>query len=75
MKKEAERIEIIRKLGLKPRPFRSVYLAKIGNLQLIWSRKLPSEPSSVTVIKDCANRYFLSIGNRHDTSTSLSAAL
>jgi putative transposase len=37
-----------------------VYLAKIGNLKPIWSRELPSEPSSVTVIKDCANRYFLS---------------
>lgn len=37
-----------------------VYLAKIGNLKTIWSRELPSEPSSVTVIKDCANRYFLS---------------
>ena len=37
-----------------------VYLAKIGNLSPIWSRKLPSEPSSVTVTKDCANRYFLS---------------
>ena len=38
----------------------SVYLAKIGNLQPIWSRELPSEPSSVTVIKDASNRYFLS---------------
>jgi putative transposase len=37
-----------------------VYLAKIGNVKLIWSRRLPSSPSSVTVIKDCANRYFLS---------------
>ena len=37
-----------------------VYLAKIGNLKPIWSRALPFEPSSVTVIKDCANRYFLS---------------
>jgi putative transposase len=37
-----------------------VYLAKIGNVSPIWSRKLPSEPGSVTVIKDCANRYFLS---------------
>lgn len=37
-----------------------VYLAKIGKLKTIWSRPLPSEPSSVTVIKDCANRYFLS---------------
>lgn len=39
---------------------KEVCLAKIGNLKPIWSRELPSEPSSVTVIKDCANRYFLS---------------
>ena len=38
----------------------TVYLAKIGNLSPVWSRDLPSEPSSVTVIKDAANRYFLS---------------
>ena len=38
----------------------TVYLAKIGNVNPIWSRNLPSEPSSVTVVKDCANRYFLS---------------
>lgn len=37
-----------------------VYLAKIGLLKTKWSRELPSNPSSVTVIKDCANRYFLS---------------
>ncbi len=37
-----------------------VYLAKIGNIKPIWSRGLPSAPSSITVIKDCANRYFLS---------------
>ncbi|MEG4278153.1 transposase [Microcoleus sp. MON1_C1] len=39
---------------------RQVYLAKIGKVSPIWSRQLPLEPSSVTVIKDCANRYFLS---------------
>jgi len=38
----------------------SVYLAKIGNVTPIWSRELPSEPSSVTIIKDSSNRYFLS---------------
>jgi putative transposase len=38
----------------------SVYLAKIGIVNPIWSRELPSKPSSVTIIKDCANRYFLS---------------
>jgi putative transposase len=37
-----------------------VYLSKIGELEIVWSRPLPSEPSSVTVIKDSANRYFLS---------------
>jgi putative transposase len=39
---------------------RCVYLAKIGEVSPIWSRELPSAPSSVTVIKDCASRYFLS---------------
>jgi putative transposase len=37
-----------------------VYLAKIGIVKPIWSRDLPDTPSSVTIIKDCANRYFLS---------------
>ncbi|MEH1860893.1 MAG: transposase [Nostoc sp.] len=37
-----------------------IYLAKIGNISPIWTRELPSAPSSVTVIKDCANRYFVS---------------
>ena len=37
-----------------------VYLSKIGSLSPVWSRELPAPPSSVTVIKDCADRYFLS---------------
>ncbi|MEL7034458.1 MAG: RNA-guided endonuclease TnpB family protein [Cyanobacteria bacterium J06592_8] len=37
-----------------------ISLAKIGNLKIVWSRPLPSQPSSVTLIKDAANRYFLS---------------
>jgi len=37
-----------------------VTLAKIGDLKIVWSRPLPSKPSSVTVIKDAADRYFLS---------------
>lgn len=37
-----------------------VYLAKIGQFKVVWSRKLPSEPSSVTIINDSADRYFLS---------------
>jgi len=39
---------------------KNVYLAKIGKLKIVWSRPLPCEPSSVTVIQDSAGRYFLS---------------
>ena len=35
-------------------------LPKIGDIPVRWSRPLPSEPSSVTVIRDCAGRYFAS---------------
>ncbi len=35
-------------------------LPKIGDIAVRWSRKLPSAPSSVTVIKDAAGRYFAS---------------
>ncbi|SCF11542.1 putative transposase [Micromonospora purpureochromogenes] len=35
-------------------------LPKIGDVEVRWSRGLPSEPSSVTVIRDAAGRYFAS---------------
>ncbi len=35
-------------------------LPKIGDVPVRWSRSLPSDPSSVTVIKDAAGRYFAS---------------
>jgi putative transposase len=35
-------------------------LPKIGDVEVRWSRTLPSEPSSVTVIKDPTGRYFVS---------------
>ncbi|WP_280505782.1 RNA-guided endonuclease InsQ/TnpB family protein [Nocardia farcinica] len=39
---------------------RKLRLPKIGDLKVTWSRELPSEPSSVTIIKDAAGRYFAS---------------
>jgi IS605 OrfB family transposase len=39
---------------------RKLRLPKIGDVEVCWSRDLPSEPSSVTVIKDAAGRYFAS---------------
>jgi putative transposase len=35
-------------------------LPKVGDVEVRWSRDLPAEPSSVTVIKDAAGRYFAS---------------
>jgi putative transposase len=35
-------------------------LPRIGDVPVRWSRDLPSEPSSVTVIRDSAGRYFAS---------------
>ncbi len=39
---------------------RGVRLAKIGDVELVWSRDLPSEPSSVTVIREADGRCYVS---------------
>ncbi|GGO46126.1 transposase [Streptomyces daqingensis] len=39
---------------------RKLRLPKIGDVPVRWSRALPSTPSTVTVIKDAAGRYFAS---------------
>jgi putative transposase len=41
-------------------PSQKLRLPKIGDVPVRWSRPLPSRPSSVTVIKDSAGRYFAS---------------
>ncbi len=41
-------------------PGAKLRLPKIGDVAVRWSRELPSEPSSVTIIKDAAGRYFAS---------------
>nr|WP_206037513.1 RNA-guided endonuclease TnpB family protein [Rhodococcus sp. HNM0569] len=46
--------------GCSIRPNRKLYVAKVGELKVAWSRYLPSDPSSVTIIKDAAGRYFAS---------------
>lgn len=35
-------------------------LSKIGDLKVAWSRNLPDTPSSATIVKDAAERYFVS---------------
>jgi putative transposase len=37
-----------------------LYVAKVGDVRVRWSRPLPSEPSSVTVIREADGRYYAS---------------
>ncbi|WP_217383122.1 RNA-guided endonuclease TnpB family protein [Streptomyces sp. NK08203] len=37
-----------------------LYIAKVGALDVRWSRQLPAAPTSVTVTKDASNRYWAS---------------
>lgn len=46
--------------GFRLRPDGKLNIAKVGDVRVRWSRALPSDPSSVTVIKDAAGRYFAS---------------
>lgn len=39
---------------------RRLRLPKIGDVRVRWSRELPAPPSSVTIIRDAAGRYFAS---------------
>ena len=36
-------------------------LAKVGHLRIRWSRQFASAPSTVTITKDCAGRFFASL--------------
>ncbi|TCN37371.1 putative transposase, partial [Rhodococcus sp. SMB37] len=46
--------------GFSLRSSGKLYVAKVGELKVAWSRELPSEPSSVSISKDAAGRYFAS---------------
>ncbi|TDB99829.1 transposase [Micromonospora fluostatini] len=37
-----------------------LYVAKVGDIPVVWSRDLPSQPSSATVMLDAAGRYWVS---------------
>ena len=58
-KKQSRQAIRFRKGGFKVHS-QSVKLAKIGQIKMVVSRPLPSEPSSVTIIKDGGGRYFAS---------------
>ncbi|WP_406375897.1 transposase [Streptomyces sp. NBC_00647] len=52
-------------------PGRKLRLPKVGDISVRWSRTLPSAPSTVTVIKDAAGRYFASFVVETDASKVL----
>lgn len=46
--------------GFRLRPNGRLNVAKVGDLPIVWSRPLPSDPSSVTIALDAAGRYWAS---------------
>jgi putative transposase len=60
--------------GFSVRPNGRLYIAKVGEIPVRWSRELPSAPSSVTVVKDAAGRYFASFVIETDPSEVLPKA-
>jgi putative transposase len=46
--------------GFSVRPNGRLFLAKIGEVQVRWSRKLPSEPSGATIIREPDGHYYAS---------------
>ncbi|WP_063035822.1 RNA-guided endonuclease InsQ/TnpB family protein [Nocardia grenadensis] len=54
--------------GFSLRSNRRLYVAEVDELALRWSRELPSDPSSVTIVKDASGRYFASFVVQTDDS-------
>ncbi|NUT45831.1 MAG: IS200/IS605 family element transposase accessory protein TnpB [Saccharothrix sp.] len=46
--------------GFSIRPYGRLYLAKVGEVRVCWSRDLPAEPSSVTIILEPDGHYYAS---------------
>jgi putative transposase len=40
---------------------RNLTISKVGRLHVKWSREFASQPSTVTITKDCAGRYFVTL--------------
>jgi putative transposase len=59
-KDHRQAIRFTRNARFRVLPNGKLRLPKIGDVPVRWSRPLPSEPSSVTVVKDSAGRYFAS---------------
>jgi putative transposase len=54
--------------GFTLRPDGTLYIAKVGDLEVRWSRDLPSVPSSVTITHEADGRYYASFVVERDTA-------
>ena len=68
-KDRRQAIRFTRNARFKVLPNGKLRLPKIGDLSVRWSRPLPSDPSSVTVIRDSVGRYFASFVVQIGSST------
>jgi putative transposase len=59
-KDNRQAIRFTRNSRFKVLPNSRLRLPRIGDVQVRWSRDLPSDPSSVTIIRDAAGRYHAS---------------
>ncbi|MEW2360162.1 RNA-guided endonuclease TnpB family protein [Spirillospora sp. NPDC029432] len=59
-RKSARQAIRLTRAGFRLRSNGRLYAARIGEISVRWSRPLTSEPTSVTIIKDSAGRYFAS---------------
>jgi putative transposase len=46
--------------GFRVRPNGRLFVAKVGELRVRWSRNLPSPPSSVTIIREADGKFYAS---------------
>jgi putative transposase len=46
--------------GFRVRATAGIFVAKVGEIRVHWSRELPSEPSSVTIIREPDGHYYAS---------------
>jgi putative transposase len=46
--------------GFRVRPNGRLFVAKVGEVRVRWSRELPSEPSSITIIREPDGHYYAS---------------
>jgi putative transposase len=59
-KKDSRQSFRLARTGFRLRPNGRLFVAKVGEVRVRWSRNLPSEPSSVTIVREPDGNYYAS---------------